>query len=68
MSDDNIWAAPKAASAVFVPGSDLSRLSVAELQTEITNLQAEIVRLQREIDARSGVRAAADALFKPSSS
>lgn len=68
MSDDNIWATPKAASSVFVPGSDLSRLSVAELQTEITNLQAEIVRLQREIDARSGVRAAADALFKPPAS
>jgi len=49
-----------------VLGEDLSRLSVDELTRRIEDLTAEIARVERERDARGGVRAAADALFRKS--
>ena len=51
----------------IVLGEDLSRLSVDELTRRIEDLTGEIARVERERDARSGVRAAADALFRSSS-
>ncbi|MBC2861093.1 DUF1192 domain-containing protein [Stappia sp. 28M-7] len=51
------------ASPVVV-GEDLSRLSVDELTRRIERLTEEISRTERERDARGGVRAAADALFR----
>lgn len=68
MSDDSLWSQPKKEAAAYVTGSDLSRMSEAELTAHITLLESEIQRLKREIEARGSVRAAAEAFFRPSSS
>jgi uncharacterized small protein (DUF1192 family) len=47
-----------------VLGEDLSRLSEQELAERIALLQAEVLRVTAERDARGGVRAAADAVFR----
>ncbi|WP_417772995.1 DUF1192 family protein [Stappia sp.] len=62
MFEDN--EAMKAAASVARLGEDLARLSVSELEARIEALGQEITRVERELDARGGVRAAADALFR----
>ncbi|MHC5655939.1 DUF1192 family protein [Stappia sp. ICDLI1TA098] len=62
MFEDN--EAMKAAASVARLGEDLARLSVSELEARIEALGQEIARVERELDARGGVRAAADALFR----
>jgi uncharacterized small protein (DUF1192 family) len=62
MFEDN--EAMKAAASVARLGEDLARLSVSELEARIEALEQEIARVERELDARGGVRAAADALFR----
>lgn len=62
MFEDN--EAIKAAASVARLGEDLARLSVSELEARIEALGQEIARVERELDARGGVRAAADALFR----
>jgi uncharacterized small protein (DUF1192 family) len=51
-------------TAPIVIGEDLSRLSEHELAERIALLQAEVLRVTAERDARGGVRAAADAVFR----
>jgi uncharacterized small protein (DUF1192 family) len=51
-------------TAPVVLGEDLSRLSEQELAERIALLQAEVLRVTAERDARGGVRAAADAVFR----
>ena len=51
-------------AAPVVLGEDLSRLSAQELAERIALLQAEVLRVTAERDARGGVRAAADAVFR----
>ncbi|MXN65370.1 DUF1192 family protein [Stappia sp. GBMRC 2046] len=45
-------------------GDDLARLSVNELDERLAALEHEIERVRKERDDRSGVRAAADAIFR----
>lgn len=45
-------------------GSDISLLSVDELQSRIAILQAEIARLDAEVVAKSSSRNVAESLFK----
>jgi uncharacterized small protein (DUF1192 family) len=61
MFEDENAAKPK---AVFVPGQDLSLLSITDLAETITELKAEIIRLEAAITAKQGTRASAESLFK----
>lgn len=45
-------------------GSDLSDLSIDELQERIAVLQAEIARVEAAIEGKSGSIAAAESFFK----
>lgn len=45
-------------------GSDLSLLSIAELESRIALLKAEIARLEAEKEAKHSSRGAADKLFR----
>ncbi len=45
-------------------GTDISRLSVDELEERIARFQAEIARLEAALVAKKASRAAADAAFK----
>lgn len=47
----------------YVLGSDVSEFGVDELDEVIAALHEEVSRLEAEKSARSGTRAAADALF-----
>jgi uncharacterized small protein (DUF1192 family) len=58
--DDN---APKP-KAVFVPGQDVSLMSIADLTETIASLKEEIIRLEAAITAKQGTRASAESLFK----
>ena len=61
---DEFDSKPITVAAVVVVGEDLSRLSVDELTLRIERLTEEISRTERERDARGGVLAATDALFR----
>jgi Uncharacterized small protein containing a coiled-coil domain len=45
-------------------GSDLSLLSVGDLQERIASLKAEITRLEAEVTAKQASRGAAESLFR----
>ena len=49
---------------VFVPGSALDALSVAELEEIIGMLGDEIIRLEAEIRKKNASRSAAENVFK----
>lgn len=55
--------APKP-KAVFVPGQDVSLLSIADLTETIASLKEEIIRLEAAIKAKQGSKASAESLFK----
>jgi uncharacterized small protein (DUF1192 family) len=55
--------APKP-KAVFVPGQDVSLMSIADLTETIASLKDEIIRLEAAITAKQGTRATAESLFK----
>lgn len=55
---------PKKPKAAFIPGQDLSLMSIAELNETIAALKDEIARLEAAISAKQGTRASADSLFK----
>lgn len=61
---DEFDSKPSTVAAAVVVGEDLSRLSVDELTRRIERLTEEISRTEREREARGGVLAAADALFR----
>ena len=61
MLDDENAPKPK---AVFVPGQDVSLMSIADLGETIANLKDEIIRLEAAIKAKQGTRASAESLFK----
>jgi uncharacterized small protein (DUF1192 family) len=61
MFDDDSKARPKPA---FVPGQDVSLMSIADLQETIGLLRAEIARLEAAITAKQGTKASAESLFK----
>jgi uncharacterized small protein (DUF1192 family) len=50
--------------AVHDIGSDLSLLSVDELQSRIQILREEIARLEQEVRSKSASKSAAEGLFK----
>ena len=54
---------PKPQAAITV-GTDLSTLSVAELEARITALESEIERVEAELGAKRARVSAADKLFK----
>ncbi|MCU0830964.1 MAG: DUF1192 domain-containing protein [Rhizobiaceae bacterium] len=60
MFDDEV----KKPKPAFVPGQDVSLMSVGELQETIAALKAEIARLEAAISAKQGTRASAESLFK----
>ncbi|NRG17362.1 DUF1192 domain-containing protein [Rhizobiales bacterium] len=45
-------------------GEDLARLSVNELDERLNALELEVERVRKERDNRSGIREAADAIFR----
>ena len=49
---------------VFVPGQDVSLMSIADLTEVIASLKDEIIRLEAAISAKQGTRATAESLFK----
>lgn len=55
---------PEKKRSVFVPGSALDALSVAELEAIIGMLGDEIVRLEEEIGKKNASRSAAENVFK----
>ena len=55
--------APKP-KAVFVPGQDVSLLSIVDLTETIASLKDEIIRLEAAITTKQGTRASAESLFK----
>ena len=55
--------APKP-KAVFVPGQEVSLLSIADLTETIASLKDEIIRLEAAIKAKQSTRASAESLFK----
>lgn len=61
MFDDENAPKPK---AVFVPGQDVSLLSIADLTETIASLKEEIIRLEAAIKTKQGTRASAESLFK----
>jgi uncharacterized small protein (DUF1192 family) len=61
MFDDENVPKPK---AIFVPGQDVSLMSIADLTDTITSLKDEITRLEAAIKAKQGTRASAESLFK----
>ena len=61
MFDDGNAPKPK---AVFVPGEDVSLMSIADLTETITSLKEEITRLEAAITTKQGTRASAESLFK----
>ncbi len=61
MLDDENAPKPK---AVFVPGQDVSLMSIADLTDTITALKDEIIRLEAAIKDKQGTRASAESLFK----
>jgi uncharacterized small protein (DUF1192 family) len=54
---------PRRPQTVFLP-PDLSRHSIAELETLIVTLEGEITRCKDAIASKRGVRAAAESFFK----
>jgi uncharacterized small protein (DUF1192 family) len=50
--------------SVFVPGQDVSLMSIADLTETIANLKEEIIRLEAAISGKQGTRASAESLFK----
>jgi uncharacterized small protein (DUF1192 family) len=64
MLDDEHAPKPK---TIFVPGQDVSLMSIAELTQTIEALKQEIIRLEVAISAKQGTRASAESLFKFSS-
>jgi uncharacterized small protein (DUF1192 family) len=48
----------------FIPGQDVSLMSVADLKETIEALKSEITRLEEAISAKQGTRASAESLFK----
>ena len=52
--------------APLLAAPPLDRLGVAELEAYIAGLRAEVARAEAEIGRKQGMRAAADAFFKPS--
>jgi len=60
-SDDD---RPTKHSVAHEIGSDLSSLSVEDLELRIRLLQTEILRLQADMDRKSAGRRAADSLFR----
>ena len=50
--------------SVFVPGQDVSLMSIADLTEVIASLKDEIIRLEAAISAKQGTRATAESLFK----
>lgn len=55
--------APKP-KVIFVPGQDVSLLSIADLTQTIASLKEEISRLEAAITAKQSTRASAESLFK----
>ncbi|MCB1515966.1 MAG: DUF1192 domain-containing protein [Hyphomicrobiaceae bacterium] len=55
---------PKQQAAALAIGTDLSGLSIAELEHRIEALQAEIARVTGELERKRAHEAAASALFK----
>ena len=49
---------------IFVPGQDVSLMSIADLTETIASLKDEIIRLEAAISAKQGTRATAESLFK----
>ncbi len=61
MFEDENAAKPK---AIFMPGQDVSLMSIADLKETIASLKEEIMRLEAAITAKQGTRASAESLFK----
>jgi uncharacterized small protein (DUF1192 family) len=61
MFEDENAPKPKAA---FVPGQDVSLMSIADLKETIVTLKDEVIRLEAAIEAKQGTRASAESLFK----
>ncbi|MFN0264640.1 DUF1192 domain-containing protein [Tepidamorphus sp. 3E244] len=55
---------PRKKTTAHEIGSDLSPLSIDELRERVGLLQGEIDRLEREVEAKTGQKAAAAAIFK----
>jgi len=56
--------APKQAKTAIIPGEDLSRFSIEDLEERRESLTAEIARIDAETEKKRTGLAAADAIFK----
>ena len=65
MIEDDPFATPAARKAqAHTLGSELARLSVADLEALVGDLEAEIARVRTAIEAKRATQNAADALFR----